>query len=75
MKNPDSFFYYDVIINRRGVILMFDTSITKIEFMKFLANMDKAAEWARNVGMKESDITEAIRAVRKREKMKNENRN
>ncbi|MDY6399854.1 MAG: hypothetical protein SPL10_08585 [Synergistales bacterium] len=54
---------------------MLDTSITKIEFMKFLANMDKAAEWARNVGMKESDITEAIRAVRKREKMKNENRN
>ena len=42
--------------------------IKKPDISEFRAMMNKAAEWAREVGMTEDDITDAIATVRQRRK-------
>ena len=42
--------------------------ITTPDLSEFNSLMDAAADWARQVGMTEDDITDAIKIVRKRRK-------
>lgn len=52
-----------------------DGTMTKDEYLKFTISMGKCQEWARSVGMKESDITDTIKAVRAKKRAENENCN
>ncbi len=49
-----------------------DGTMTKDEYLKFTISMGKCQEWARSVGMKESDITDTIKAVRAKKRAENE---
>ena len=52
-----------------------DGAMTKDEYLRFIISMGKCQEWARSIGMKESDITDAIKFVRAKKRAENENRN